>query len=73
MKIIKGAVRLTFPMRPSPPEERSLFMDYWGKILQKYLSYSAVRYVLTGFAAVLFILLMLIVDRKKHRKEHKHH
>ena len=61
MKIIKGAVRLTFPLRPSPPEERSLFMDYWGIILQKYLSYSAIRYILTGFATLLFILLMLIL------------
>ncbi len=38
-------------------------MDYWTEILQRYLSYKAVRYALAAIGAILFIALMLIIDR----------
>ena len=38
-------------------------MDYWTEILQRYLSYKAVRYVLAAIGAILFIASMLIIDR----------
>lgn len=49
------------------PRRKGSLMDYWIEILQRYLSYSVVRYVLAAIGAMLFIIVILILDRTRRR------
>ena len=42
-------------------------MDYWLEILRRYLSYSVVRYALAALSAIMFIVIILIIDRTRRR------
>ena len=46
-------------------------MDYWITILEKYLSYKAVRYGLSA-AALVFILVIVCLDKACRKKKRKH-